>query len=222
MTAAPFTHVEAAKQFVALRPQGGFRVILADPPWEFKNYSEKGEAKNAKKHYQCMSIEDLCALPVHLLAAKNCALFLWCTWPLMPQWNPLITALDFSYEALAWEWIKYNPKTGKYAFGPGYGTRKNLEPCLLASRGNPSLRKAAPGDMFGAHEIPEGVHSVRDFIEWMPGDCVRMPRRQHSRKPDDQYKRIETLFDGPYIELFSRGARKGWQAWGNETEKFGA
>jgi N6-adenosine-specific RNA methylase IME4 len=212
---------DMAAEFAALRPQGGARVILADPAWDFENFSEKGEAKNPNQHYDCMSVEAICAMPVAALAARDCALFLWVTWPMMPHWTRVIEAWGFSFKGLAWEWIKYNPKTGKYAFGPGYGTRKNLEPCLLAARGAPMLRQDVPDDLFGPGVKAEGVRSVRDFIEVMPLDCIRAPRREHSRKPDEQYERIETLFDGPYVELNARQRRKGWLSWGNEVDKFG-
>lgn len=208
-----------AMEFADLRAAGGFRVILADPPWDFANYSAKGEAKNPKQHYHCMTVDEICALPVELLAADDCALFLWCTWPLMPAWNQVIEAWGFRYAGLAWEWIKFNPETGKYAFGPGYGTRKNLEPCLLATRGEPPLRHRT-GPFFGQSQVPEGVRSVRDFIAAMPLDAIRAPRREHSRKPKEQYERIETLFAGPYVELFARQRRPGWEAWGDQVGLF--
>lgn len=108
----------------------------------------------------------------------------------------VINAWGFKYSGLAWEWIKRNPATGKYAFGAGYGTRKNVEPCLLARRGAPKLKD----------------RSVRDFMF--------APRREHSRKPDDQYGRIESMYDGPYIEMFARQRRVGWDAAGDQTNKF--
>lgn len=209
-------------EFAALRPPGGARVILADAPWDFEAWSAKGEGKSAKRHYPTMSIDDICALPIQSLAAPHCALFTWMTWPMMPDWTRVLDAWGFRYAGLAWEWIKYNEATGKYAFGGGYGTRKNLEPCLLATRGDPQLRKEAPGSLFGPQTIPAGVRSVRDFILAMPADTIRARRREHSRKPDEQYTRIETLFDGPYVELFSRSSRKGWTSWGNEAGKFEA
>lgn len=203
---------------LSIRPAGGARVILADLPWSFDNWSSAGEGKNAKAHYDCQSLDDLCAMPVEALAAPDCALFVWCTWPLMPVWDRLIRAWGFTFAGLAWEWIKFNPKTGKYAFGPGYGTRKNLEPCLLATRGNPPLRSELT--FFGSTEVPAGVRSVRDFLEVMPLDCLRAARREHSRKPDEQYERIETLFAGPYVELFARCRRPGWVSWGNQVDMF--
>ena len=121
---------------------------------------------------------------------------MWCTWPLIFDAKPIIEARGFDYSGLAWEWIKKNPVTKKYAFGGGYGTRKNLEPCLLARRGEPKLK----------------TRSERDFLY--------APRREHSRKPHEAYDKIERMFDGPYIELFGRNKRDGWISWGNEIDKF--
>lgn len=171
-------------------------VILADPNWTFKTYSAKGEGKSPQRHYQCASVEEICALPVDSIAARHSVLFLWATWPTLPQAFKVMDAWGFRYSGLAWEWIKRNPVTGKYSFGGGYGTRKNLEPCLLGRRGNPARKSA----------------SVRDFLY--------APRREHSRKPDEQYERIESLFDGPYVELFARQERPGWTAWGDQVDKF--
>ena len=214
---SPFDPSRLHREFCDLRPAGGFRVLLADPPWLFENRSAKGEAKNPNQHYGCMTLDDIKNMPVVTLAAKHAALFMWVTWPLMPVWADVIREWGFDYAGLAWEWIKYNPETGKYAFGPGYGTRKNLEPCLLASRGDPPLRSSID-DLFSVDA--KGSRSVRDFIEWNPFDCIRSPRREHSRKPDEQYGRIETLFDGPYVEIFARQRRPGWSAWGNQIDRF--
>lgn len=179
-------------------PQGPFAVLLADPPWSFSTFSDKGRAKSPDAHYRCMGIDDICALPVSDVMARDSVLFMWCTWPTIFQAQRVIEAWGFTYSGLAWEWIKQNPVTGKYAFGCGYGTRKNLEPCLMARRGKPKLLNRA----------------VRDFI--FAG------RREHSRKPDEQYARIESMFEGPYLEMFARQQRDGWTAWGNQTDKFSA
>ncbi len=180
-----------------------FGVLLADPPWNWKAWSAKGEAKSAKRHY---NVESLRALriakpfgsPVLDIAAKDCALFLWTTFPMIFEAERLMDAWGFSYSGLAWCWIKRNDQTGKYAFGTGYGTRKNLEPCLLARRGSPKLLD----------------RSVRDFIH--------AKRREHSRKPDEQYGRIEAMFAGPYLELYARQERQGWTSWGDEVGKYEA
>ena len=176
-------------------PLGKYGVILADPPWTFQTRSSKGLGKSAQAHYDCMTRDDIMAMPVSSLGKRDCALFMWATWPTLPQAFDVIEAWGFEYKGLAWEWIKFNKETGKYAFGTGYGTRKNLEPCLLATRGSPKRQSA----------------SVRDFI--------LAPRREHSRKPDEQYARIEALFPGPYLELFARRVHsRTWAAWGNELE----
>jgi N6-adenosine-specific RNA methylase IME4 len=177
-------------------PMGPFRVISADPAWPFETFSEAGKGKSPERHYPTMEIEEICAMPVRDVAADDCALFIWTTWPNIFNTERVIKAWGFRYSGLAWEWIKRNPETGKYAFGVGYGTRKNLEPCLLATRGSPKLLS----------------RSVRDFLY--------APRREHSRKPDEHFERIETMYRGPYLELFARESRPGWAAWGNETDRF--
>lgn len=205
------------KKFAEIRPAGGAKTMLIDAPWEFEHWSDKGQGKAPQNHYDCLSLEEICALPVSALLADDAAVFSWMTWPLMMHWPTVIKAWGLEYAGLAWEWIKFNPKTGKYAFGGGYGTRKNLEPCLLLTKGNPQLRRPIVSDMLGEAVIPSGVRSVRDFIEAMPMDAIRAPRRKHSQKPDEQYDRIETMFEGPYVELFSRANREGWVAFGNQV-----
>ncbi|MDV7340997.1 MT-A70 family methyltransferase [Terasakiella sp. A23] len=207
-------------QLYAIRPHGGWRVVISDFPWLFKNYS----GKNAVSHYDCMTIDEIIAFGKEIdgIFATDCVHLMWVTWPLMMEWHKVITELGFEYSGLGWEWIKYNPETDKYAFGGGYGTRKNLEPCLLLTRGKPKLKKTF--NFFGEVEVPEGVRSVRDFIEWYPADCIRSKRREHSQKPPDQYERAETMFNGPYLDLFARpdpelAKRKGWSFFGNEVDK---
>lgn len=177
-------------------PRGPFSVLLADPPWSFATYSDKGKGKSPEQHYETMSIDEICDIPVKGVMNKDAALFIWCTWPTIFHAQKVIEAWGFSYSGLAWEWIKRNPVNGKYAFGCGYGTRKNLEPCLLARRGKPALLSK----------------SERDFLY--------APRREHSRKPDEQYDRIERMYDGPYLEMFARNHRVGWESWGNQVDKF--
>ena len=175
---------------------GQYRCLLADPPWLFKKWSHINPAKSAENHYSIMTLEDICALPVERLLAPDAVLFLWTCWPHIFQAQRVIEAWGFTYSGLAWEWIKYNPRTNKFAYGLGYGTRKNVEPCLLARRGSPVLLD----------------RSQRDFIF--------APRRQHSRKPDEQYARIERMFSGPRLELFARQRRPGWDLCGHEIDKF--
>jgi N6-adenosine-specific RNA methylase IME4 len=177
-------------------PTGPFSVVLADPPWRFLTYSAKGQGKSPDRHYSTMTMDEICALPVADVLEKDAALFMWATWPTIFAAQRVIGAWGFKYSGLAWEWLKYNPKTKKYAFGLGYGTRKNLEPCLLGRVGKPIL-----------HD-----RSIRDFLI--------APRREHSRKPDEQYERIERMFHGPRLEMFARQEWPGWTAWGDDVERF--
>ena len=173
-----------------------YGAILIDPPWHFTTRSDKGQGKSPSRHYKTLTLEEICALPVGEFAAKDCALFLWIPWPRIFDAKVVMEAWGFKYSGLAWEWLKYNRKTEKFAFGTGYGTRKNVEPCLLGRRGSPKRLDAR----------------VRDFI--------LSPAREHSRKPDVQYERIERLFPGPYLEMCARQQWPGWTAWGDEVEKF--
>jgi N6-adenosine-specific RNA methylase IME4 len=173
-------------------PAGPFGVLLADPGWLWQARSAKGEGKSAQRHYRCLPVAEIATLPVAEIMAPDSVLFLWCTWPLIFEAKLVIEAWGFHYSGLAWVWLKFNEATGKFAFGTGYGTRKNCEPCLLARRGSP--RRLHRG--------------IRDFI--------LAARREHSRKPDEQYRLIEAMFAGPYLELFARRHQPGWTAWGDE------
>lgn len=178
-----------------------YDVILADPAWHFRNYSadEPGKIHNhsrgQQRHYPTMTTEDICALPVADLAARDSVLFLWTCWPILPDSLKVIEAWGFEYKTLAWVWIKSNPTGFGFFTGMGYYTRANSEPCLLATRGN--LPK--PAD--------RGILSI-----------IYANVMEHSRKPDDQYRKIEALYPGKRrLELFARRRWPGWDAWGNEV-----
>ena len=195
---------------------GYYAAILADPPWRFKtwnnqpgitrNYGEMnrthGDA-SASLHYRTMPIEEIRALPVGELAAPDCVLFLWMSWPQMPDALSVIEAWGFEYKTCGFNWTKAHARQLEMfqdemmgLQGMGYWTRANTEPCLLATRGNPKRINA----------------DVRQ--------AIIEPRREHSRKPDCVHARIERLVAGPYVELFARAQRAGWDAWGNELDKF--
>lgn len=185
------------RQFESLRPAGGFRAILADPPWRFELRSDKGEAKSAQAQYACMSVGEIMTLPVEALAARNAALFLWATFPLLPEALQTMRAWGFEYKTGA-AWAKQSKTGRKLAFGTGYLFRSAAELLLVGTRGDPQATS----------------RSVRNLI--------LAPVREHSRKPDQAHDMVEQLFAGPYVELFARQRRPGWQSWGNETEKFAA
>jgi len=165
-----------------------FPVIYADPPWRFYNYSGQGAVDDK---YATMSLDDIMALPVGPLAAADCALFLWATWPTLLEAIATIEAWGFTYKTGGFVWVKTRGN-GNLHIGLGYHTRANSELVLLATRGNP-------------HRLARDVHQI-----------VLAPVAEHSAKPDEVHHRIERLYAGPYLELFARRAQPGWHCWGNE------
>lgn len=190
-------------------PRNHFGAILADPPWAYKAYSGDTIPSRASRnglataHYQTMPIQDICAMPVQDLAADDCVLFLWVTWPTLLDAITLIDSWGFTYKTCAFAWMKADVSTINLFDDPvdaymglGYWTRANSEVCLLATRGKPRRLNA---------DVRQGIIA---------------PRREHSRKPDGIHARIERLVAGPYLELFARQKRNGWTVWGNQTDRF--
>ena len=173
-----------------------YNVIYADPPWSFKTYSSKGKDRSPEKHYNVMNFKDICNLPVNNIANDNSVLLMWVIDPLLDKAFEVINAWGFKYKTVGFTWAKTNKKSEGYFTGLGYWTRGNPEMCLLATKGKPKrISKSIP-------------------------QLVVEKRREHSRKPDIIYNHIENLLEGPYIELFARTQRNGWDSWGNQTDKF--
>jgi N6-adenosine-specific RNA methylase IME4 len=173
-----------------------YGVIYADPPWLFRTWSAKGTGRSAISHYDCLRFEALARLPIADLAARDCALFLWAINPLLDQAFKLIPAWGFKYKTVGFCWVKKNRKSEGFFTGLGYWTRANAEQCLLATRGRPKRR----------------ARDVRSLIV--------EPRREHSRKPDAVREQIERLLPGPYLELFAREIKPGWDCWGDQAGLF--
>ena len=168
-----------------------YKIIYADPPWHYERTGVQGAAEY---HYPTMSDEDLCALPVEQIADRDCILFLWATFPKLPEALRLIRAWGFKYKSVAFVWLKQNKKKNTWYYGLGFWTRGNAEICLLATKGHPKRKSAA----------------VHQFII--------SPIREHSKKPDEtREKIIELMGDVPRIELFARQKTDGWDTWGNEV-----
>jgi N6-adenosine-specific RNA methylase IME4 len=181
---------------------GRYQVVLADPPWR---YDDRGCNGAAEGHYQTMTLEKICALPLAKLAAPDAVLFLWATYPMMREALRVIEAWGFTYKSIAFQWVKtYQPKpdgSSQPFFGLGRWTRGNTEPCLLATRGKP---KRAANDV--------------GQLLITPGDELLVsPVTRHSAKPPEVRERIVRLMgDVPRIELFARERVQGWAGWGNE------
>ena len=174
-----------------------YGLILADPAWEFLTYSEKGLEKSAQAHYECHNVHDMARLlPVHQLAADDCVLVMWATAPMINEALWLMRAWGFTYKTMG-AWGKQSSTGRKIAFGPGYILRSAAEFYLIGTYGKPKVRS----------------RSIRNLI--------LAPVRGHSRKPDQLHQDLERLYDGPYVELFARQRRPGWDSWGNQVDKFG-
>lgn len=186
-------------------PNHRYRAIYADPPWNFKTYSPKGEGRSASSHYDVLDYAKLASFPVAEWAADDCALFLWVTDPMLETGLKLIEAWGFDYKTIAFYWVKLNKGSmgrildpARFFMGTGYWTRANPEMCLLATTGKPSRLS----------------RSVRKLVV--------AERREHSRKPDEVRESITRLVPGPYLELFARQGSAGWDVWGNQTKLFDA
>lgn len=172
-----------------------YSVIYADPPWHYKVYSKKGAGRSAESHYPTMNVEDIKALPVAGIADKDCALFLWVTFPCLLEGLEVIKAWGFAYKTVAFVWVKQNKKSDSLFWGMGYWTRCNAELCILATKGSPK-------------RVDAGVHQV-----------IVSHIEEHSKKPQEARDRIVQLMgDVPRIELFARTRPEGWDVWGNEVD----
>ena len=174
-----------------------YQIIYADPPWKYNVWSDKGTGRSPEGmgHYEVMDMVDIANLPVGDLADKNCALFMWVTFPSMPMALKIMKLWGFQYKTMAFTWVKRNKKSDSWFWGMGKWTRANPEICLIGTIGHPK-------------RISNSVHSVIDS---------RI--REHSQKPDEIRDRIVKLMgDIPRIELFARQKVEGWDCWGNEVE----
>jgi len=205
--------------FISIRPNGGFDLIMADPPWQFDNWSEAGEEKNAMAHYDCTPLEWICDMPVEAMAAPNCLLWLWATNPMLPQALQVLDRWGFEFKT-AGTWVKRTTR-GKDAFGTGYVLRSSNEPFLIGTIGSPKTTRSTRSTL---PTYDDGFHSLADGGDWPSGSItIEAVRRAHSQKPDEAFIAAEGLMPhARRIELFSRTNRAGWTTWGNEAGKLGA
>jgi N6-adenosine-specific RNA methylase IME4 len=171
-----------------------YQIIYADPAWK---YNDTGCNGSAQKHYNCMTLEDICALPVKNISDENCVLFLWVTGPFLFDARRVIRAWGFKYKTIGFVWVKRNRKSiWTWFWGGGHWTRANAEFCLIAVKGK-------------IKRVDAAVHQI-----------VETPIfKKHSKKPNEVRKRIVKLMgDLPRIELFARKKFPGWDVWGNEVD----
>ena len=173
-----------------------YGVIVADCPWKYGNTGCRGAAEN---HYATMSVSDLAALPISLMASENAVLFQWATWPMLIEALDVMRAWGFTYvTGLPWIKIQGDPSRNLWGelcitpqYGVGFWVRGCSEPLLIGRRGDVSPMTS---DLIGL--LSDNLH--------------------HSRKPENVYHIAERL-PCPYLELFARRGRTGWDVWGHEA-----
>lgn len=176
-----------------------FATVLADPPWQFQNKTGKVAPEHKRlNRYSTMTLDDICALPVASVCADTAHLYLWVPNALLPEGLRVLSDWGFQYKANL-VWHKVRKDGGPDGRGVGFYFRNTTEIILFGVRGK-NARTLAPG---------------RSQV-----NIIRSMKREHSRKPDEQYAIIEACSPGPYLELFGRGSREGWTTWGNQAEAY--
>lgn len=174
-----------------------FATILCDPPWRFTNRTGKMAPEHRRlTRYETMTTDDICELPVVDILAPTAHLYLWVPNALLMDGLRVMEAWGFTYKTNL-VWHKIRKDGGSDGRGVGFYFRNVTELVLFGVRGK-NARTLAPG---------------RRQVNFM---ATR--KREHSRKPDEQYEIIEACSPGPFLELFSRGERKGWTVWGNQAD----
>jgi N6-adenosine-specific RNA methylase IME4 len=174
-----------------------FSTVLADPPWRFANRTGKMAPEHRRlSRYATMTIEEIEALPVGEIAAPTSHLYLWVPNALLPWGLRVVAAWGFEYKSNI-VWHKLRKDGGSDGRGVGFYFRNVTEMLLFGVRGK-NARTLAPG---------------RRQVNYLG-----TRKREHSRKPDEQYQIVEACSPGPFLELFARGRRPGWVTWGDQAD----
>lgn len=188
-----------SEEFLAVVKKKKFGTVLADPPWQFINRTGKVAPEHKRlNRYATMSVDEICALPVKDSLADTAHLYLWVPNALLPDGLRVLSSWGFSYKSNL-IWHKIRKDGGPDGRGVGFYFRNVTEILLFGVRGK-NARTKAPG---------------RRQVNFM---ATR--KREHSRKPDEQYDIIEACSNGPFLEMFARGNRPGWTGFGNQAEEY--
>jgi len=192
------THVD----LIATARGQQFGTILADPPWQFQNRTGKVAPEHKRlNRYGTMTLDEICALPVADIAADPSHLYLWVPNALLPDGLRVMNEWGFRYISNI-VWHKVRKDGGSDGRGVGFYFRNVTEILLFGVRGK------------NARTLDPGRSQV---------NMIQSRKREHSRKPDETHGIIERIYPGgPFMELFARETRDGWQSWGNEVHKFDA
>ena len=190
---------DAAADLLAYVAGRRFKTVLADPPWQFENRTGKMAPEHKRlARYATMKLDDVCALPVSSLAAETAHLYLWVPNALLPEGLKVMESWGFHYKSNI-IWYKIRKDGGPDRRGVGFYFRNVTEVLLFGVRGK-NARTLDPG------RSQENIISSR--------------KREHSRKPDEQYDLIERCSPDARLELFARGPRAGWSVWGNQSAEY--
>ena len=190
--------VRAAADLAGFARGRRFSTILADPPWRFENRTGKMAPEHRRlARYETMTLDDICGLPVEGVAADTAHLYMWTPNALLPEALQVMAAWGFNYKSNL-IWHKIRKDGGSDGRGVGFYFRNVTEIILFGVRGK-NARTLAPG---------------RRQV-----NMIETRKREHSRKPDEQYELIEACSPGPYLELFARGERPRWSVWGNQADQ---
>lgn len=188
--------VQAAVDLAGFARGRKFKTILADPPWRFENSTGKVAPEHKRlSRYPTMTLDDICGLPVEGIAAETAHLYLWVPNALLPEGLQVLESWGFAYKSNL-IWHKIRKDGGSDGRGVGFYFRNVTEIILFGVRGK------------NARTLDAGRRQV---------NMIATQKREHSRKPDEQYALIEACSPGPYLELFARGERKKWAVWGNQS-----
>lgn len=197
MTQELHSEIDAAVDFSRFVANRKFKTILADPPWQFQNRTGKVAPEHKRlNRYGTMDLEAIKALPVKSAAADTSHLYLWVPNALLPEGLAVMEAWGFHYKSNI-VWHKLRKDGGSDGRGVGFYFRNVTELLLFGVRGK-GARTLAPG---------------RTQVNY-----IGTRKREHSRKPDEQYDLITDCSPGPFLEMFARGERQGWSIWGNQAD----
>lgn len=189
---------EAALDLTRFLDNRKFGTILADPPWQFQNRTGKVAPEHKRlQRYSTLELDQIKAMPVESAAADICHLYLWVPNALLPAGLEVMKAWGFEYKSNI-VWHKIRKDGGPDGRGVGFYFRNVTEIILFGIRGK------------NARTLPPGRSQV---------NFIATQKREHSRKPDEQYPLIESCSHGPFLELFARGERPGWAIWGNQADE---
>jgi N6-adenosine-specific RNA methylase IME4 len=188
----------SSKDFIDFLDGRKFKTILADPPWQFQNRTGKVAPEHKRlNRYGTMTLDEIKELPVSDAAAETAHLYMWVPNALLPDGLAVMAAWGFTYKSNL-VWHKLRKDGGSDGRGVGFYFRNVTELILFGVRGK-NARTLDPG---------------RTQVNYLG-----TRKREHSRKPDEQYQLIQSCSPGPYLEMFARGERPGWSIWGNQADE---